>query len=192
MGLEVVIGEIREKGQKEAAQIRQETQKESHNILRAAQEKAGRIKIAADQEVERQTAHLINQDISAANLIVKRQQLNTQKDLLDQVYKNALEKISQMPQEFHRQAMKYLLARAQREIPEGIVHCSRRDSETLAQILAGNPVYKQYRAGNPVEIDGGVILESTNGELQIDYSYRTLLNQIWETRLKDASELLFS
>jgi V/A-type H+-transporting ATPase subunit E len=191
MGLEVVIEEIREKGRKEADQVRQETQEEVRSILAAAQERAAKIKLAADQETERQTSHIMNQEVSAANLVVKRQLLNTQKDLLDQVYQTALSKIAALPEDFHRGAMKHLLSKAKSEIPEGIVHCNQRDRETLSRLLSSDPALKGYGMGEPVETEGGVVIESKDGELQIDYSYRTFLNGIWETGLKDASGILF-
>lgn len=192
MGLEVVIEEIRDKGKKEADQIRRETQAEVGSILKAAQEKAERIKLAADKDVEKQTSHITSQEASAANLVVKRELLNTQKDLLDNVYSAALSRIANLPEDFHREAMKTLLAKAKAEIPEGIVHCKRRDSENLSRILSSDTSLKGYTQGDPADIEGGVVIESKNGELQIDYSYRTFLNSVWETGLKDASGILFS
>ena len=41
-------------------------------------------------------------------------------------------------------------------------------------------------------MEGGIIVESRDGTLQIDLSYRTFLNQVWETGLKNASDILFS
>jgi len=122
---------------------------------------------------------------------VKRQLLNTQKELLDQVYSAALSRIAALPEDFHRDTIKTLLSRARAEIPEGIVHCSRRDSELLSRILSSDTSLKGYTKGDPVEIEGGVIIESKDGELQLDYSYRTFLNGVWETGLKDASGILF-
>jgi len=191
MGLEVVIEEIRDKGKREADRIRSDTGAEVSSILKAAQEKAERIKLAADQDVQKQTAHIMNQEASAANLVVKRDLLNTQKGLLDQVYSAALARIADLPQDFHRDAMKTLLTKAKAEIPEGIVHCNRRDSEILGQILSSDASFQGYTKGDPVETEGGVLIESKNGELQIDYSYRTFLNSVWETGLKDASGILF-
>ena len=191
MGLEVVIKEIRDKGQAEADQIRRETQSEVASILGAAQEKAGRIKLAADQDIEKQTSHIMSQEASAANLVVKRQLLNTQKDLLDKVYTAALSQIARLPEDFHRETMKKLLLKAKTEIPEGIVHSNTRDSESLSRILSSETSLKGYSIGVPVEIEGGIIIESKDGELQIDYSYRTFLNGVWETGLKDASGILF-
>lgn len=41
------------------------------------------------------------------------------------------------------------------------------------------------------DIEGGVIIESNDGTLQIDMSYRTFLDNVWEKGLKDASDILF-
>ena len=191
MGLEVVIDEIRENGKREADRIRKETDAEVGSILKAAQEKAERIKLAAEQDIQKQTGHITNQEASAANLVVKRQLLNTQKELLDQVYSASLSRIAALPEDFHRDAIKTLLSRAKAEIPEGIVHCNRRDSEILSRILSSDTSLKGYTKGDPMEIEVGVIIESKDGELQLDYSYRTFLNGVWETGLKDASGILF-
>jgi V/A-type H+-transporting ATPase subunit E len=191
MGLEAVIEEIRAKGTRETERIRQETQAERAAILGAAQEKAERIKLAADQDVDRQTAHIMNQEVSSANLVVKRQLLNTQKELLDSVYTTALSNIESLPGDFHREAIRSLLTRARAEIPDGIIHCSRRDHDVLRQILAGDQAFSGYTVGEPAQIEGGIIVESRDGELQIDYSYRTFLDGVWETVLKDASDILF-
>jgi V/A-type H+-transporting ATPase subunit E len=40
-------------------------------------------------------------------------------------------------------------------------------------------------------ISGGVIAESKDGQLQLDYSYGAYLTEVWETGLRDASEKLF-
>ena len=191
MGLEAVIEKIREEATKETDRIRQETQAERATILGAAQEKAKRIKLAADQDVDRQMAHIMNQEVSSANLVVKRQLLNTQKELLENVYTTALSRIESLPGDFHRDAIKSLLTRARTEIPDGIVHCNRRDREALVQILAGNPAFSGFSAGEPVDIEGGIIVESRDGKLQIDSSYRMFLDDVWENVLKDASDILF-
>jgi V/A-type H+-transporting ATPase subunit E len=191
MGLELVVNEIREKGQKEAAAIRQETAAEVEKILNAAQTRAEKIKMAANEEVEKQMAHIQSQEISAANLVVKRDLLNAQKSLLDQVYQSTLSSVSNLPDSFHKETMLKLLKKAKTEIPEGIVHSNQRDLAALKEILSKDPEFSAYSTGEPVEIEGGIILESRDGELQIDYSYRNFLDIVWEARLKDASDILF-
>jgi len=191
MGLEAVLEEIRERGREEVERIKRESQEEITRVLTAAQERAAKIKQAANEEVERQTAYIMSQEVSAANLQVKRELLNTQKELLDEVYQRAKEAIAGLPESFHREAIESLLKEAKTQIQGGIVHVNPRDRKLLEEILAKNPEFRDFSAGTDVDIDGGVIVESKDGSLQLDYSYRTFLDTVWESGLKDASDLLF-
>ncbi len=191
MGLEAVVEEIREKGKKEADTIRAESKQETDKILAAAGKRAGEIKLAAEAESARQTTHIIDQEASAANLLVKRELLNTQKALLDKVYETVLIEIAGLPESFHREAIKKLLTEAQKEIPQGKIYCNKRDLAAVKAVISETPEFARFKVGTPVDIDGGVLVEGEGGELQIDYSYRTFLAKVWESGLKDASDILF-
>jgi V/A-type H+/Na+-transporting ATPase subunit E len=191
MGLEAVVGDIRAKGQKEADKIREETRGQVRQILDASQEKVVKIKTGVEESIEKQVRHLESQELSAANLVVKRERLNAQKALLDDVYQKTLESLKGLPDSFHREALRSLLSKARQEIPDGIVHCNVRDMQALKDIIAKEQEFKGYTAGNVNDIEGGVVVESRDGTLQIDFSYRTFLDQVWETGLKDASDILF-
>jgi V/A-type H+-transporting ATPase subunit E len=190
MELEAVAADIREKAKRDAAAIQEETRRETERLLGAAQERAGEIKLAAEEEVSRQAARVIELEVSSANLAVKRMHLNTQKDLLDQVYRATLDAIGRHPEGFRRDTLKALLSKARKEIREGSVFCSSRDTQALQEILR-SPEYSGLRFGGTLEIPGGIIIESGNGELKVDYSYRTFLDRVWEAGLKDASDALF-
>ncbi len=51
--------------------------------------------------------------------------------------------------------------------------------------------FSGFTLGEPVDIDGGILIDREGNELQIDYSYRTFMNKVWESGLKDASDILF-
>ena len=191
MGLEAVVGEIRAKGQKEADTIREQTRKEVEYILSGSQEKASKIKLAAEESIEKQVRHIESQEVSAANLLVKRNLLNTQKALLDETYRNALESLKKLPDSFHKEAIMALLSDAKKQISEGVVHCNARDMPALKEIIAQKGEFLGYSPGDVKDIEGGVIIESNDRTLQIDLSYRTFLDRVWETGLKDASDILF-
>jgi V/A-type H+-transporting ATPase subunit E len=191
MGLEAVVEEIRAKGQKEAGTIRSSAQSEAGTLLAEAQKRAESIKAATEAEVEKQTAGIVSREVAAAHLVVKREVLNTQKKLLDQVYAETLRNIAGLPESFHREAIRMLLTLAAKDVPSGVVRCSGRDVAVLKEILGKEDAFRKFSAGNPIDIDGGIVIESADGELSIDYSYRTFLNRVWETGLKDASDTLF-
>jgi V/A-type H+-transporting ATPase subunit E len=133
----------------------------------------------------------VSQDVSAANLLVKRELLNTQKALLDQVYETTRKDIAALPESFHREAIKKLLTEAKKEIPAGTIYCNARDVAAAKAVIAENPDFAGFKLGEPVNIDGGLLIEGAGAELQIDYSYRTFLSKVWESGLKDASDILF-
>jgi V/A-type H+-transporting ATPase subunit E len=191
MGLEAVVEEIRENGRKESDKIRQESQLDTDQILTAANKRAGEIKMAAEEDSAKQSAHLVSQDVSAANLLVKRELLNTQKALLDKVYEATRADIAALPESFHREAIKTLLTEAKSEIPAGKIFCNARDIAAAKAVIAENPEFAGFSVGEPVNIDGGLLIEGVGAELQIDYSYRTFLAKVWESGLKDASDILF-
>jgi len=191
IGLEAVVKEIREKGRAEAEKVRAEARADSDVILAAAAKRAETIKLAAEEEVAKQSSHIVSQDVSAANLLVKREILNAQKALLDQVYEATRKEIAALPDSFHREAIRKLLTEAKKEIPSGKIYCNTRDVPAAKAVIAENAEFSKFAVGEPVEIDGGILIEGEGAALQIDYSYRTFLAKVWESGLKDASDILF-
>ncbi|QYZ79609.1 V-type ATP synthase subunit E [Methanofollis formosanus] len=191
MGLEAVVGDIKEKGRKEAAEIQAQTAAEVTSILEEAQEKVAAIKQAAEDDVQREVTRIVNQEVSAANLAVKRETLNAEKDTLARVHASTLARITDQPADFHAQALRYLLPLAAADIGGGTVYCNARDVSIVKEILAENADLSGFSLGNPVEIEGGVVVESADGRMKVDYSYRTFMETVWESGLKDASDILF-
>jgi V/A-type H+-transporting ATPase subunit E len=191
MGLEAVVEEIRVKGRTDADRIRAESKQDTDKILAAAGRRAGEIKLAAEAESAKQTQHIIDQEVSAANLLVKRELLNTQKALLDKVYEATRTEIARLPESFHREAIKKLLTEVKKEVSQGKIQCNARDVAIVKSLITGHAEFSGFTVADPVDIEGGIIVEGKAGELQIDYSYRTFLDKVWESRLKDASDILF-
>ena len=98
--------------------------------------------------------------------------------------------IARLPESFHREAIKKLLSEAKKEIPQGSIRCNARDVAAAKAVLSEKE-FSGFTLGEPVDIDGGILIEGEGNELQIDYSYRTFMNKVWESGLKDASDLLF-
>ena len=191
IGLKTLVKEIREKAKAEAERLHAQAKADTDQILTAAAKRSETIKLTADGEVTKQTAHIVSQEVSAANLLVKRELLNTQKALLDQVYEATRKEVVALPDSFHREAIKTLLTDAKKQIPNGKISCNARDMAALKALIAGHAEFANFTVGEPVDIDGGILIEGEGGALQIDYSYRTFLATVWESGLKDASDILF-
>jgi V/A-type H+-transporting ATPase subunit E len=192
MGLEAVVEDIRGKGRSEAEKVRAESRQEVEHILAAANKHVAEIKLAAEEEVAKQAAHLMSIEVSAANLIVKRELLNTKKGLLSLVFQTTLAEISRLPESFHKEAIKKLLTDVKKEMPKGTVYCNARDVPATKTVLSEHRDFAGFSLGRPIDIEGGIIVEGEGGGLKIDYSYRTFLDRVWESGLKDASDILFA
>jgi len=191
IGLKTLVKEIREKARAESEKFQAEAKADTDLILTAAAKRSESIKHTAEGEVTKQTAHIVSQEVSAANLLVKRELLNTQKALLDQVYEATRKEVASLPDSFHREAIRTLLTDAKKEIPNGKIFCNARDLAATKALIAEHAEFAKFTVGEPVDIDGGILIEGERGALQIDYSYRTFLAKVWESGLKDASDILF-
>ena len=192
MGLEAVVEDIRGKGKSEAEKIRAESRQEVEHILAAANKRVAEIKLATEEEMAKQAAHLMSVEVSAANLRVKHELLNTKKEMLSQVYQTTLAEISRLPESFNKEAIKKLLTDVKKEMPKGTIYCNGRDVPAAKAVLSEHRDFAAFSLGNPIDIEGGIIFESEEGGLKIDYSYRTFLDRVWESGLKDASDILFA
>ncbi len=192
MGLESVIEDIQRKGEREREAISAASAAEERQILDEAQKRVDARRTEAEGEVFRVIQRMEDLEISSANLAVKRALLNAQKEVLDQVHAAALQAILGLPEGFHRQILEKLLQQAALEIRSGVVTCRARDTGVVKDLIAANPALSGYRIGPPGEIDGGVVVDSADGNVKIDLTYRSFLDAIWEKELKAASDLLFT
>jgi V/A-type H+-transporting ATPase subunit E len=191
MALDAVVGEIREKAKKEAEAIRSEGRQESDAILADAKQQADGIKIAAEEDANRQSDFILRQETAAANLAVKREILNAQKGKLDEVHSAVLEAIAALPVDFHMKTVRELCKRAAGELGQGVIYCNERDKPAVENALSSLKTLSGFSFAGTKNILGGIIAESRDGGMQLDYSYATFLSEVWESGLKDASETLF-
>lgn len=191
MALDAVVGEIRDKGIRESEAIKSEAKAEVDAILAEAQEKVIAIKTAAEEEANRQEGYIMAQEVAAANLSVKRETLNAQKDVLDEVYNRVVADIAALPDEFHRKAIRELCKTAAKELGEGVYYCNERDVRAVEDALSSLKTLSGFSLAGTKDITGGIIAESADGALQLDYSYSTYVSEVWESGLKDASDILF-
>ncbi len=191
MALDAVVGEIREKATQEAEAIKSAGKAEADAILADAKKQTDEIKIAAEEEVNRKTEYILRQEHAAANLAVKREILNAQKEKLDEAYSAALMQVAALPDDFHKKAVRELCMRTAAELGGGIIYCNERDKPAVEDALSSLKALSGFSFAGTKDILGGIIAESRDGGMQLDYSYATFLAEVWESGLKDASEILF-
>ncbi|HIE30893.1 MAG TPA: V-type ATP synthase subunit E [Methanosarcinales archaeon] len=188
MGLENVIEDILKSARDEVSAIAAERDAEVVSITEEAKRRGERItgeKVAsAESEIER----IRKQELSGANLEVRRMVLNTRKGILDETYRQALERI----REHDNTALLRSLIRA-REGDATRVYSNKTDQpvvERLCDELLETRLTELEYAGN-IDCIGGILLENEDGTMRLDYTFDTIMEGVSERSMKHISQILF-
>ncbi len=186
MALEVLIEEINKKGEEEVRKIKAEAEKEAERIIAEAKEKAEDIIKKAKEDAEKEAEMLRRQEISSVNLEMKRLMLNKRKEVLEEVFKLVEDRIRKMDPEEKKRLLEKLIDSC--ELEEAVVYSNKDDESIVREIISGR---KGYRYGGHIDCLGGVILESTDGEVRINLTFDDLLAQVYESKMSEVSKILF-
>ncbi len=182
MGLEIVVKDIQEGARAEVSRIKAEGDAKASEILNEAKEVQKKTLGDSLVKAEEDLQNLHQQVISSANLEVKRITLNKRKDLLDKVYVQTVEKIKSMPASKKEELLKNILSKYE---ASGARVYSSKDSEDIVKKLTS----LSY-AGNIGSI-GGIILENEDGTVRLDFTYDSILKNVYERSLKQISDILY-
>lgn len=181
MGLDDVAGDIRAAGKARAEAILKEAREEKEKLLSEAAEKARGLKEDRAREAQKAVAQLRVQELSAADLEVKRNRLSMERALLEAAAQKARERLAGLPASEDEALLSALL----KKCPPGYrVHSAKRN-EAFIRSRPSVPY-----AGN-IRCLGGVMFESPDGTVRMDFTYDTMLKEVVERTLKDIHDLLF-
>lgn len=182
MGLETVVKDIMDNANEDVSKIKAETDSEVLQIIDEAREKAKHILGESLAKAEDDIKLMRQQEISSANLEVKRTILNSRKELLEEVYNRAYDRVSSLPESKNKELLSTLIRTNEMN---GKKIYSNAKSELLVKELSA----LEY-AGN-VDCAGGVIIENEEGNIRLDYTYDVILKNTSEKFLKQTSDILF-
>ena len=182
MGLEIVVKDIQEGARAEVSRIKAEGDAKASEIINEAKDIQKKTLGDSLAKAEEDLQNLHQQVISSANLEVKRVMLNKRKDLLDTVYNQAVEKIKSMPASKKEELLKYIINK--HEASGARVYSSKGSEEVVKKLTS-----LSY-AGNLDSI-GGVVLENQDGTVRLDFTYDSILKNVYERSLMQISDLLY-
>jgi V/A-type H+-transporting ATPase subunit E len=181
MALDAVVESILATSKDKLAQINVAADQEAARILNEARERAAEIKSRKETEVGHAVEALERREISSANLEVKRAELNVHKDLLEQARVKLLEKIRDLPKKDNEAMLKSLLAPY--NLKDMKVYSNKRDEAFVSSLT---PNY-----GGNLDILGGVVVETKDGAVRYDLTYETLAREVFNSKMKEVSKILF-
>ena len=179
MGLEAILKQVEETGRDRAAAIRKETTKEVESKMAEASSTAEEIVASIKSESNRKIEQLRQQEIPSAELEVKRNQLEIQKDLLMLAKKEVMSKLENLGSKDLKKIYSSLLKGAPKG---GKLLCRKEDKSVFKGIT------KLSQSGEISDL--GFIIES--GEYRLDYRFSTLVEKEWQENLPMVSEALFA
>jgi V/A-type H+-transporting ATPase subunit E len=184
MALDKVVGNILEIANTEAAARIATAQNERATILQQADQTIANKKKAQEKELEIALKRLRQQEISSAELEAKRIVLNAKKEILDRSFKETLKDLESMSEAEKVRVYEKILTNAKKSISKPKVLCPKGESHL---------VQKDSEIASVTETDMsvGLILESQDGTIRLDYRFNTMLGAVWEKELKNVSNALF-
>lgn len=182
MGLEIVVKDIQEGARAEVSRIKAEGDAKASEITNEAKEMQKKMLGDSLAKAEEDLQSLHQQVISSANLEVKRITLNKRKELLDTVYNQTIEKIKSMPASKKEELLKHILNKYE---ASGSKVYSSKDSEQIVRKLTS------LTYGGNINCIGGVVLDNEDGTVRLDFTYDSILENVYEHSLKQISDILY-
>ena len=183
MALDKVVEEILESARKEADGLVQAAEKERQSVLQQAEESIAGKKAAQKKQTEEAIRRLRQQEISSAELEAKRVVINARKEMLDKTFNEVVATLSNLKEADKARLYRAIIAEGRKALPNPRVYCPRGE----ARLVPAESVDKIVEA----DIPAGLILESADGQVRMDFTFKTILESIWEKELKSVSAILF-
>lgn len=184
MTLDSVTKEIEAFAQASAAKLREEQAAEIEDINDQADAQIAEMKEKQEKRISEAKEILDRQERSSADLESKKLILAKKKEILDRAFESALSELESMPAEKKKAYYQAIVKAAKDIIPEPKALISAGDAFT-AEDLGVRAVEKDSK------IRSGLILQSADGALEVDMQYSVLLQNIWDSNLKQLSGILF-
>ena len=183
MTLDRVAQAVLDRGKSEADQIVAQAREEKERMLsEAGTEGETAVKAAeaqAREEAERQKV----QEVARAELEARKISLAAQKEALDEVYRRALTRLSELKE--NNEILKSILKANETEWKKGgRVYSSKKDASVVKKIVGS-----AYDAN--VDAAGGVVIESADGTRRTDLRYESLLREVWDDAVKEVADILW-
>jgi V/A-type H+/Na+-transporting ATPase subunit E len=176
-----VLEDARKKAETIRKQARERAETESQEILDRARQEADRIR---------------GQKIAAAQLKARTLQLKTREQMLDKVYKTALQELPTVQQwTDYEEIARDLLREALKQMRVSEVRI-RADQRTMVHypdsFLAelSREMKIQINRGEPLSKGTGVVVEAANGRMQYDNTLETRLQRMWNAMRSPVNHIL--
>jgi len=181
MGIEKIKEELLEKAAESEKVIISEANRKVHETGRITAERIKQAEDEAGKSIRAQIKNIENRENAMQNLMVKKMIFEVKKEIMDDVYSKAFEKITDMPKKEMGRIIKKIIDRAQNEIEIGTVYVGKAGADFIDRKLKINVL----------GAESGVICETSDGKIRVDYTFAGIFNGLKEKNMQEISKLLF-
>ena len=179
-----VTQEILKTAEDEVSRIKAEAQAEAEKILSDASSKVAELEQKEAKKRDEEVERLKRQEISSAELESKKIVLAKKKEVLAKAFDQTLSDLENAPAEKKLEQYRAMVKKVKDIIPNPKAIMSVNDNFTAEQ-LGVSSVTKDER------VAAGLILQSEDGQVEVDMQYSTILQSIWNREIKTVSSILF-
>jgi V/A-type H+-transporting ATPase subunit E len=183
MGLDKVVKDISDKAETESKSIAAKAAADAAAEKKAAEAQAKEIVAAELGKADLAVSKMRQRELSSAKLDVKKAKLNAEKDVLAEVHDQFVKRLAALPREKKVDIFNKLISLARKEIPAGKIYTNAADADLVAS--------SGYEYGGNIKCIGGIVVTSSDGSINLDYTFDSILEDVWNSSMKPVSDILF-
>lgn len=184
MGLEKVVEEILRKGEERRQDIIRQGEREREEHIAQADVQAAEHAEKATRRADSQVSQMEQQELSSAELESKKALLSAQRQVMDEIKALVLAEIGSYPSDKRAAMYSRLMTGAKKELGECYVYSNAAD-KPLLRMPAG------LSDGGVIECRGGLVFESKDRAVRLDYRFETMLEDVWNKKIQEIYSSLF-
>ncbi|MBE6527909.1 MAG: hypothetical protein E7Z64_01885 [Thermoplasmata archaeon] len=184
MALSNVTAEINASADEAVKKIQADTAAEIDRINKETEAKIAELKANEDKRLADAIGRMDRQEASSAELESKKLVLAKKKEILSEVFNETLAELENAPADVKLAQYKNMVKYAKTIIENPKAIMSEKDNFSAGD-LGVSSVEKDSR------IVAGLILQSEDGQIEVDMQYSALLRTVWDRGIKDVSGILF-
>jgi V/A-type H+-transporting ATPase subunit E len=182
MGLDEVVADIEAAAAADVEAILKEAGREREKLLSEAREKARQLTQERLAQAERQLAQARVRELAGAELEIKRARLAMERDHLAAAAEGARRKVSALPRSQDEELLQAILGKA--GAPGFRIFSAPKNEAFLRTRL-------EFTYAGNIDCLGGVLFESPDATVRMDFTYDAILQEVVERLTKDIYDMLF-
>lgn len=178
MSLNKVVEDILHKGEEKKREIIRLGEKERDEHILQAEKRIEENRAKEEKRTGSLITQMEQQELSSAELESKKILLAAQRRAMEGLKEQALAELAEYPADKRKKVYSKLVAKAKKDLGECYVYSSK-DDKALIQLPAG------MAGGGVIDCIGGLVFESKDRSVRLDFRFESLLEEIWNKKLQE-------